>query len=314
MIDDKNAHEIEDNLFSRKKKLLTVQQYASSQGISTGIVDEAARLGVVQIRRHKNKTFIVDLPLDACKNIRQESDCQSPAVSQPFDTVQQAQKISEMVNKIFQPAQPAAKPAAAVNKPVAKTSIDEKQPITEKTQSQIPDLKLFDKQWDLPEIAAAAEIENIKPVEPAFKISLIRRLRDFLQTASGNKLVIIGMSFVILVCYFAYAWTSYQSQMQQKKLQRAYENMTKLINEKDAALRKAQLYELESANWRAESMRNKKSIASLEVELVQTKERLLQAEKDLAAAQQNHVSTLRQLNQQIQEIANRVKSEKSKQQ
>ena len=67
-----SLNKLNEPIFSRKKSLLTVGQYAARQGVSAGVVQECARLGVVQVRKHKNKTFIVDLPLDTYKIIKQQ--------------------------------------------------------------------------------------------------------------------------------------------------------------------------------------------------------------------------------------------------
>ena len=97
-MNDHDPQAEKEPIFSRKKNLLSVGQYASRQGVSTGIVQEAARLGVVQVRKHKDKTFIVDLPLDTYKMLKQPDWGNSDGV----DTTVGANKISELVNRIFQ--------------------------------------------------------------------------------------------------------------------------------------------------------------------------------------------------------------------
>ncbi|MBN1786944.1 MAG: hypothetical protein JW806_00950 [Sedimentisphaerales bacterium] len=83
-------------IFSSKKSLLTVDQYAARQGVSKGIVQEAARLGVVQVRKHKDKTFIVDLPLNVNEIAREPDN----AVIEDFDADFCTDKITELVNRI----------------------------------------------------------------------------------------------------------------------------------------------------------------------------------------------------------------------
>ena len=116
-------------IFSRKKSLVTMQQYATSQGVSAGIVQECAKLGVVQVRKHKDKTFIVDLPLDAYKNLHQPDE-QKP---EPIDTVAEAQKITGLINKILQPVQ---NTQAATAKPVERE-------IKTIEPAKVPDLNLY---------------------------------------------------------------------------------------------------------------------------------------------------------------------------
>jgi hypothetical protein len=293
MLEDKNNQAVEDRMFSRRKSLLTVQQYANSQGISTGVVDECAKLGVVQVRKHKNKMFIVDLPLDASKNARQQQD-DKPA--EQVNTVEQAHKITDMVNKIFQPSCQISKPAVA-KPPVSKPEA------TAKPASAIPDLKIFAQEE---KNAPTVKFDTVSP----FKVSPMRKLSDQLKIAAGNRVLLAILSIGIIASLCAYSWTDYKYQNHQAKLQRAYASITNLINNQDSTIRKMKLYEMEAANWRTEAQRDKKTIASLEVELVQTKERLSKTQDDLAAAQQNHVETLKKLNTQIQQITDKIKAKK----
>ena len=46
-----------------KRSLLPIDEYAAREGLSRDIIEECGKLGVVQIRRYKGKTFVVDVPL-----------------------------------------------------------------------------------------------------------------------------------------------------------------------------------------------------------------------------------------------------------
>jgi hypothetical protein len=43
--------------------LVSVEEYAAKEGVSTELIEACALAGVVQTRRHKGKTFVVDHPL-----------------------------------------------------------------------------------------------------------------------------------------------------------------------------------------------------------------------------------------------------------
>jgi hypothetical protein len=302
MLEDHQNQGIEERIFSRKKSLLTVQQYASSQGISAGVVNECAKLGVIQVRKHKNKTFIVDLPLDASKTAKQQED----GKVEQINTTEQAQKLSEMVNKIFQPSRQINKPVV-VNKP----AMPQVQPMVKaeaaKPEVKIPDLKIFANEE---KNAPTVKIEKFEPAIPQFKVSSARKITDAFKISFVNKLVFVFMSAAMILCIGAYMFSSFENKMQEKKLQSAYDNIGKLMNEYDSAKRKAKLYELDSSNLRAEAQRNQKNIASLEVELVQTKERLSQTQESLSSIQQNHVETLQKLDDKIQEITAKIKAQR----
>jgi len=46
-----------------KRPLLPIDKYAARQRVSTKIVEKYGRLGIVQIRKYKGKTYVVDVPL-----------------------------------------------------------------------------------------------------------------------------------------------------------------------------------------------------------------------------------------------------------
>ena len=46
-----------------KRSLLPIDEYAAREGLSRDIIEECGRLGIIQIRKYKGKTFVVDVPL-----------------------------------------------------------------------------------------------------------------------------------------------------------------------------------------------------------------------------------------------------------
>jgi hypothetical protein len=280
---------IKEPIFSRKKSLLTVGQYAASQGVSTGIVQEAAKFGVVQVRKHKDKTFIVDLPLDAYKIIKQQ-DSDSP---ESLDSTETANKISELVNRIFQSdnvlESKLRKTAESFGNP--KTA---NQP-SRRTHTTIPDLKLF------------ANEENIAPplakrpkTEPGrFHISPLRKAADFINAMSARKLTAIITTAAFVITLSAYIWSSINSRIQQEKLSQAYASIGNLMTEYENTKQKARLYEFDIMNWQSQAETSRRALSSSEAELSEIRKRLYEARKDLQDLQQYNTETLKTLNEQI---------------
>ncbi|MHC4158180.1 MAG: hypothetical protein ACYSSO_03785 [Planctomycetota bacterium] len=80
-----------------ERTLLPIDEYAAREGVSREIVEKCGQLGIVQIRRYKGKTFVVDIPLGPYS-------CVSEAIKEagePVDRVAQARKISELAQKII---------------------------------------------------------------------------------------------------------------------------------------------------------------------------------------------------------------------
>jgi len=79
-----------------KKALLPIEEYAARERLSTDIVEKCGELGIIQIRRFKGKTFVVETPYPPFNGI----DEIDPELAQPADETEQAQKISEPTAKV----------------------------------------------------------------------------------------------------------------------------------------------------------------------------------------------------------------------
>lgn len=280
-MNDHDQQSAKEPIFGRKKSLLSVGQYASRQGVSTGIVQEAARLGVVQVRRHKDKTFIVDLPLDTYKMLKQPDWGNSEGV----DTAAGANKISELVNRIFQSDKVLEKNLKLSAGPPAR-SIGLTANTAVKPQSEspamIPDLKLFAEE----ESIAKAAPREVEQEAVNFRVPFLRSVMDSTRTMPRWKVntIVIAMVAVIIGCAFSYLAVSQKSQ--QEKLQQAYKNIGTLMAEYENAKQKAQIYEFDVLNWRSEAERSKKALSGSENELNEVRKRLYEAKKDLQTLQQ----------------------------
>ena len=316
-----SLQKLNEPIFSRKKSLLTVSQYAARQGVSTGVVQECAKLGVVQVRKHKDKTFIVDLPLDTYKIIKQQ-DSLSP---ETIDSTLSANKITELVNRIFK-ADSETKVLPAETKKnesrkntrcldlrretqrQGKTDLAEIKPASaessfsrpqHKEPDTIPDLQLF---ADPPLLLAKQERG-----QPArFRIPLLRGLTESIKSVSVWKLasVVAAAAFAISLC--AYAWVSIDRKIQQQKLQQAYESINKIMSKYEETRQQARLYEFDMMSWRSEAEQSKRALLSTESELQNTRKNLSETRKDLENMQQYNNETLKDLNEQITKIRSRI--------
>ncbi|MCJ7692018.1 MAG: hypothetical protein MUO22_01210 [Sedimentisphaerales bacterium] len=98
-----------------KKALLPIEEYAARERLSTDIVEKCGKLGVIQIRRFKGKTFVVETPYPPFNGI----DEIDPEPTQPADETEQARKISEPAAKV------ADEKADAVDRALEKNDVSE---------------------------------------------------------------------------------------------------------------------------------------------------------------------------------------------
>ena len=98
-----------------KKALLPIEEYAARERLSTDIIEKCGKLGIVQIRKFKGKTFVVETPFPPFNGI----DEIDPEPTQPADETEQAQKISEPI------AGATDEKADAVDQPLEKNDVSE---------------------------------------------------------------------------------------------------------------------------------------------------------------------------------------------
>ena len=79
-----------------KKPLLPIDEYAAREGVSRGIIEKCGKLGIVQIRKYKGKTFVVDTPLSPYRYAPETTKNNT----QPIDKNTQAKMISELARKV----------------------------------------------------------------------------------------------------------------------------------------------------------------------------------------------------------------------
>ncbi len=64
--------EDERALLQLKRPLLSIDRYAAREGISRMVVEEYGRLGIVQLRKYKGETYVVDVPLSPYHPVGEE--------------------------------------------------------------------------------------------------------------------------------------------------------------------------------------------------------------------------------------------------
>ncbi|MCD4830311.1 MAG: hypothetical protein K8R02_00715 [Anaerohalosphaeraceae bacterium] len=174
---------IEKPIFSTKKALLSFDEYACQQGVSPGVVRECVRLGIVQVRKHKNNDFVVDIPLSAYRH-EYERSAYIRKGRDKGDITAYAKKVSDLVASLVETdaeqvlAEKVIKKITPKPKLKAKQStglddsaiiIDETIDIIEghqKLSDQTAQLgRLFKTQKAKPKIIASAESINASPIK-----------------------------------------------------------------------------------------------------------------------------------------------------
>jgi outer membrane murein-binding lipoprotein Lpp len=130
-----------------KRTLVPIDEYAEREGVSIGIVEQCARLGIIQIRKFKGETFVVDLPL----NLSVYPLDANADLTQPADKSAHAQKLSELVKRItpeeFEDFPKTTKPKLnSVSKKAAEITNLAKNIFRKSPQTEFPHIEIIDEQ------------------------------------------------------------------------------------------------------------------------------------------------------------------------
>jgi len=91
------------------RPLLSIDEYAAREGVSRDIVEECGKLGIVQIRRFRGQTFVVDVPLSPYSSTAELAK----EFIRPANKAAQSEPARQAAPNIPKAAAAAAAPAAA---------------------------------------------------------------------------------------------------------------------------------------------------------------------------------------------------------
>lgn len=127
-----SGQEQEGPILHLGKKLLPIDEYSNQTGLSRGLLEQYSRIGIVQIRRYKGRTFVVDVPS------RPRSDnAEAKAIEELLNSrnrASQAKKLTKLIAELTSTPEVKVKPKARVN---LKPKVSAPPP-------QIPDLQIFE--------------------------------------------------------------------------------------------------------------------------------------------------------------------------
>ena len=63
VVEERTVSRDRDPILQLKRSLVPIDEYATREGVSRDIVEQCGQLGIVQIRKYKGRTFVVDVPL-----------------------------------------------------------------------------------------------------------------------------------------------------------------------------------------------------------------------------------------------------------
>jgi peptidoglycan hydrolase CwlO-like protein len=295
-----------------KRSLLPIDEYATREGVSKGIVEECGKLGIIQIRKYKGKTFVVDVPLSLYLYGTSETAAEQKL---PTDRAIQDEKIDEFVQKVTPKA------------PILQKKNRVKNPDTPEIAVKPPEAvgKSVETKEEMPESVQTPQAEELS-------------LDAFLAAQAWSKrtwqvVALFSLTF-LLAAFLINIWFYMGRKVQLDKIEKAYASVQQSLSDSAEANQRAEalqnelaeaktklggtqneLYntrvelervktELDSSKAELKRLRNELANSRAEVRAVQ--DELTLARGDLEAIQRRNSGAVSRLNEQIQRLSTRL--------
>jgi len=315
------------------RPLVPIDEYADRESVSTGLIEECGRLGVIQLRRYKGKTFVVDVPLSYPYTSQTAAE-----QDQPDDKTVLLQKASELVKKHIPPEPPPkparktgpSKPGLAQQHTKRLLEVGNKPPAADEEIADIqePSDDLFDLQNTEPFEIGEDILELIDESEPAKEASqpaAISHPAAAVAAVQGVNERFWRMAAVIffaalLVATFTSFWFYAGRQAQIDKVEQAYKSTNNVFSAFAESSKQAKQMQNELDNARGEKerltsmlersreevdrMQDELNNSKIEVKAVRSE--LSDARRNLETLQRNNSEAVEQLNEEIQNLATRL--------
>ena len=295
-----------------KRSLLPIDEYATREGVSRGIIEECGKLGIIQIRKYKGKTFVVDVPLSLYLYGMSETAAER---RHPNDRAIQDKKITEFVQKVT-PEDPILQKRNRIKNPdTPKVTIKSPKPVDKSVETK----------KEMPESVQAPQAEELSL--DAFLAAQTRSKHTW-QVVALFSLTFLFAAFLINV------WFYMGRKVQLAKIEKAYASVQQSLSDSAEANQRAEalqnqlaesgiklgrtkneLYntrvelervktELDSSGAELKRLRNELANSRAEVRAVQ--DELTLARGDLETIQQRNAKAVTRLNEQIQRLSTRL--------
>ena len=310
-----------------KRPLLSIAEYAARQGISTDIVEEYAKLGIIQIRKYKGKMFVVDVPLS-----------RHPCTTQTPETIDQSTQLSSedtQAEDIPEPMQVVSPEVLKIVNELTTAAADEI--IKTKSLSELmhtPDSQAF----EIADEQLKFVDETVKPKEKPKSTQIIQEdgTQPGLSTAQAKSkhtwqiAALLSIAF-LFAAIFANLWLYMNWKIQLEKLNQANANIQTAYNNSRHTTQKIETLQNELSNSKTQTGRlqneldnyksqvkplqneldnYKSQVKTLQNELYNYKSQvktlqnqLTQTRQNLRDIQERNAEAVERLNRQIQKLS-----------
>ena len=300
---DKNAiSQKNEPILQLKRPLLPIDKYASREGLSKDMVEHFSKIGYVQIRKFKDKTYVVDIPVSQYSF----GDADSAESSQ-FEV--ETGEPEELLEDAETTVDDTADELTLLEKPVEPIHTPELERIKIAKQP----------------VETARKPAEINPVpQPVQTYTDTEIQLDFLAAQAQAKrswqMGAIFSTAVLFVAVFIALWSLADRKVQLNRANQAYAGMYQLSTDSAQTIKHAQLLQndldiseatithlrsdLEKSTAEVKSLQKDLIASRADVEMIRS--RLEQAKQTHQAAQQKNAKALKELTEQFQNLKIRL--------
>jgi DNA repair exonuclease SbcCD ATPase subunit len=283
------------------KKLVPIDEYAKERGLSREIVEDCGQIGIVQIRKYKGKTFVVDLPVSPY----QYSSDQSPTGL--LNNPEFGQKVAELVKKIE--STQSCIDAGSVQKSESSKRIQTSAKTLIKTQTATKPFKPKVEPQQKPSTVEPVGVKIIKRPESDDTLGKFqnRVLADQAKSKRIWKVTALVLFALVFAAFVISFWLYTDNRIQIQTAEYAYATVQQI--HKDLLKTKGQIETLQSrlAGETQKLALAKAELKSSYAQLQSLRDQLATARRDIELLKKNHSRKVQMLNEQIAELTKSLK-------
>jgi len=314
-------------ILQMERPLLPIDKYAAREGLTRAIVEECGRLGIVQLRRYKGKTYVVDVPMSpyhpACEGapiLQEIHNMATQATQEHMQTINKTTlvpKITPAAHKIageserssIEPPRAETKPALAKSI-FCKASKIKKQLIEKIKHETRPSEPAIKPQLAPAPVAGAASATGADSYAPCLEprlAGILTRGFDAWQVAAVSLMVCLFAAFLTGL------WLYMNQRVHRSRLDRASASIQNVYDDsvrtsQQLATFQSKLVEFTAElEWVKNELNNSKAeTESIQAEIKSLRHEITKVRQDLEAIQQHNIAALEQLKEQFQQLTTQL--------
>jgi hypothetical protein len=296
------------------RQLLPIDKYAAREGVSRGIVEECGRLGILQIRKYKGQTYIVDVPLspylNACEDFPFLQENKKTAIADTVANNQSACGQTTAVKKIAELVQSIESNAPAdLGSGVKEKIVNGASWIVDSGTSHEPRITNHESRTTVARDQGSGFGDQIGEGQ--------RQPKCDIRYTSAKRIRQAAARIVIIVCIFAALlaglWFYLNQSINRSRLDRASANIKTIYNDSVQTSQQLAAFqnklveataELELAKKDLNS--NKDEIQTIRAEVKNLQNELIQIRQGLQSIDYRNTAALGQLQEQLRQITEQI--------